>query len=56
METTCHILWRCPSSNDMWGDCAKKIQNISNGGEDFMLILGVLLERLEELELVAIIV
>jgi hypothetical protein len=55
VENTCHILWHCPSSNDVWGDCIRKIQNCSNGKEDFLQIACEPLEKLEneEFELIA---
>jgi hypothetical protein len=48
VETACHILWRCPSSNDVRGNCTRKIQKIPSEGDYFMHILYVILENLDK--------
>lgn len=55
VQTTYHILQRCPSTSDVWGDCYRNIQKSSSGGEHFLHILCELLEILEneEIELMA---
>lgn len=52
-ESTMHILWNCPSSNNVWGACAKKLQKCTKGGDSFLVLLEELIDKckVEELEL-----
>jgi hypothetical protein len=53
VKNTSHILWRCPSSNDVWGDCFfsfKKQNALADRGDAFLHTLSELLEKLEKKE------
>jgi ribonuclease HI len=58
IETTHHILWDCPSSQDVWSPSGRKLQKIHSGGENFCELIETLMERLmkNELELFVMIV
>lgn len=55
VEIPSYIMWRCPSSNDLWADYFWKIQKCSSEDDDFLLIFNRVLEKLEakDVELVA---
>ena len=57
IETTYHILWGCPSSQDVWCASGRTLQKRNTGGENFGELVEMLMERLEkdELELFAMI-
>lgn len=46
-KSICQILWCCPSSRDVWGECSRKIQKCSIGRDDFFRVASGLLEKLE---------
>jgi len=53
VKNTSHILWRCPSSNDEWGDCFfsfKKQNALADRGDAFLHTLSELLEKFEKKE------
>jgi hypothetical protein len=50
-ETTMHILWNCPSSNDVWGACAKRWQKCTKGGDSFLDLMEELIDKCKEEEL-----
>lgn len=57
VESVKHILWDCPSAQDVWGDSMQIFQKSQCEGDSFMEVMEYLLERcnFEELELAAII-
>jgi hypothetical protein len=50
-ESTCHILWNCPTTQDVWSECKGKLQKSHFEGNDFMAILESLSQRLSEEEM-----
>jgi hypothetical protein len=52
-DTPGHILWSCPSTQDVWLECKGKFQKCLNGEVGFMELLEKLLQRLdvEEMQL-----
>ncbi|XP_059440462.1 uncharacterized protein LOC132172916 [Corylus avellana] len=56
-ETTHHILWDCPSSQDVWCVSGSKLQKCTSGGDDFCKLVENMMEILtrEDMELFAII-
>ena len=44
-ETILHILWECPSSQDVWGVCEKNIQKSSLGFSSFMEVVNTMMVR-----------
>jgi hypothetical protein len=50
-ETPCHILWSCPSAQDVWMEGSRSLQKSLTDEADFINLFGTLLEKLEEREL-----
>jgi hypothetical protein len=46
-----HILWNCPSSNDVWGACGKRWQKCTQGGDSFLELMEDLIDKCKEGEL-----
>jgi hypothetical protein len=53
-DTPGHILWSCPSAQDVWLECKGKFQKCLSGEVGFMELLEKLLQRLdvEQMQLV----
>jgi hypothetical protein len=49
-EITGHILWSCPSAQDVWLDCNRKLHKYSGSDTDFIQHFGNLMGKLEEEE------
>jgi hypothetical protein len=51
LESTCHILWNCPKTQDAWSECKGKLKNSHCGGNYFIEILESLNQCLSEVEM-----
>ena len=49
-ETTGHILWSCPSAQDVWMECSRKLQKFPSNADDFLNILASFMGKLDEEE------
>jgi hypothetical protein len=47
-ETTGHILWSCPSAQDVWMECYRKLQKFPSVANDFSNIFASILDKVEE--------
>ena len=56
VESVLHILWECPSSQDVWCTSGRKIQKLRVGGDNFTEVVMHMMEKLnaEDLELFVI--
>jgi hypothetical protein len=50
-ETIAHIIWECPSSQDVWGRCGRRIQKRNIEGVDFRRMVEDMSEVLSKDEL-----
>jgi ribonuclease HI/exonuclease III len=50
-ETIAHIIWECPSSQDVWGKCGRRIQKRNNEAVDFRRMVEDMSEELSKDEL-----
>jgi hypothetical protein len=51
IETTHHILWDCPSSQDVWSVSERTLQKRNAGGENFCELVEMLMGRLQKKEM-----
>lgn len=49
IETTCHILWSCPSAQ-MWAECPIRIQKSHSIATNFMNVMGSLIDKCSDEE------
>jgi hypothetical protein len=49
-ETTGHIFWSCPSAQDVWMECSRKLQKFPSNVDDFHNILTSIMGKLDEEE------
>ena len=49
-ETIEHIVWECPSSNNVWGESTIKLQKCQKGGGDFQHIFLEVVKRCDQKE------
>jgi hypothetical protein len=45
VESVKHILWDCPSANDVWGGCGKSMQKSVVAGDTFIEVLEYILKQ-----------
>ena len=50
VETAVHILWSCSSARDVWSDCSRRLSKSVSEILDFMNLVEVLLDRLNDEE------